>query len=413
MSGRQAAPGGAGGEKASSLSRGEFLKLGGLGIAGASLLVAPRTAGAQSSSYIDQRHHAGGHFSRGRQTGVAVRNGTLRLSNPRRSGDRYVGTLVSPAVSTSIGFDTLLPSWEARTPPGTWVVMLVRVRSGGSWSGWMSLGPWAGTTRDVNRRSVSTTHPSWRVDVDTVVSRSGGRAQAYQYALRLFSGSQRASPVVRRASVSVSDAARHSEAATGVPIRSAAGRDLRVPARSQYAHENGGEVWCSPVSLNMVLGYWGNRTGRDAWRQPVLRTVRGTRDFGANIWGNWPFNTAYAGHLGLRSSVRRFRSLNEIERWVDAGVPVVASVAWDNRYASRTLSNAPISWSYGHLLVVRGFRRNGDVIVNDPAGANGSQVPRVYGRSQFARAWLANDSWTSNRSSGVVYVVHPVNWRTP
>jgi hypothetical protein len=40
-------------------------------------------------------------------------------------------------------------------------------------------------------------------------------------------------------------------------------RELAVPARSQMVYPNGGETWCSPVSLWMVMAYWADRTGRE------------------------------------------------------------------------------------------------------------------------------------------------------
>ena len=117
--------------------------------------------------------------------------------------------------------------------------------------------------------------------------------------------------------------------------------------------------------------------------------------YGGN--GNWPFNTAYASSFGLRASVNRFDSLGQVERWVAAGVPVVASIAWKRG----ELSGAPIPGSDGHLLVIRGFDLSGNVIVNDPAGRDDSQVRRVYRRDEFARAWF------SSGSDGVAYLVYP------
>ena len=68
------------------------------------------------------------------------------------------------------------------------------------------------------------------------------------------------------------------------------------------------------------------------------------------------------------------------------------------------LSGSPISATPGHLMVVRGFTKGGDVLVNDPAGRTNSQVRRTYDRAQFERAWLKG-------SGGVVYVIAPRNKR--
>jgi hypothetical protein len=116
--------------------------------------------------------------------------------------------------------------------------------------------------------------------------------------------------------------------------------------------------------------------------------AEGTYDYVYGGWGNWPFNTAYASAYGLEATVSRFNSIEQAERRIHAGIPVVASIAWDNRLSGQQLSGAPLTWSNGHLLVIRGFTATGDVIANDPAAGSNAAVPRVYKRNQFSRAWL-------------------------
>ena len=54
----------------------------------------------------------------------------------------------------------------------------------------------------------------------------------------------------------------------------------------------------------------------------------------------------------------------------------------------------------GHLLVIRGFDTNGDVITNDPAAKTAPEVRKLYGRADFERVWLGG-------SGGIVYVIYP------
>ena len=78
-----------------------------------------------------------------------------------------------------------------------------------------------------------------------------------------------------------------------------------------------------------------------------------------------------------------------------AGVPLVASVA----FGRNQLTGAPISTSNGHLMVIVGFEADGDVVVNDPAGADNTAVRRVYDRDEFEDIWI-------NASGGTVYVIN-------
>ena len=132
--------------------------------------------------------------------------------------------------------------------------------------------------------------------------------------------------------------------------------------------------------------------------------VRGTYDHTHGGNGNWPFNTAYAGQHGLTAYVSRMSSLAQVERWIEAGIPVVASVAW----SPGQLGNASVPSTDGHLLVIVGFTASGDAVVNDPAADPrlGLSVRRVYPRSQLERIWLA-------ASGGAVYLIYPEGTPTP
>jgi hypothetical protein len=160
-------------------------------------------------------------------------------------------------------------------------------------------------------------------------------------------------------------------------------------------YPDGGRVWCSPTSLAMVMAFWGKRVSIPD------EVVPGVYDSQYDGHGNWPFNTAYAGAHGFVAYVHRLPGFGALERWIAAGVPIIASVA----YARSWLENAPIDQTAGHLLVVRGFTSQGDVVVNDPAAPHDEEVPRVYRREQFRRAWLDR--------GGVVYIIHPEGWQPP
>lgn len=375
----------------------------------------PEEAVPASSSYIGfDRHDTHSALAAGTGDGILVRErpggaGEVNLtsaSTPSHTafdgsgfynGGRYCwGRLTSPVYETATRFDTLIPSWRATTPAGTWLELEVRVRSCGAWTRWFGMGVWG--TGSVERHSVDGQEEgSWRVLTDTLQSTGPVFADAYQYRLTLFSEEWGVSPSVRSVSIAVSDSCRHGEYLGAPDDGSFWGRELAVPARSQMVYPDGGEAWCSPVSLSMVMAYWADRTGRRDLDQPVPVVARGTYDYTYGGNGNWSFNTAYASSLGFDASARRFDSLGQVERCVVAGVPVVASIAWKRG----ELFGAPISESEGHLLVIWGFDASGNVVVNDPAGRDDSRVRRVYRRDEFARAWFCSGS------GGVAYLVYP------
>jgi hypothetical protein len=193
-----------------------------------------------------------------------------------------------------------------------------------------------------------------------------------------------------------------------------ADKDLVLPKYSQEIHhgdfpqyDNGGEAWCSPTSTSMVVSFWGSSfmptpaeyqwvtdalgaTHADPW---VDYTARAVYDYHYNGAGNWPFNAAYAASRGLVADVTALHNLTEAEQYIKAGVPLVASVAWE----SNKLDGA-IKSTNGHLMVIGGFTANGNVIAYDPASDTDALVRHVYDREQFERAWIP-------ASGGIVYVI--------
>lgn len=357
---------------------------------------------AAASSYLDNdRHTSQKALASGKERGVVVKNGVVRLARGKTSG-----TLTSRVYRPSTKFDTIVPSWNARTPGPTWITVQVKVRSGGSWTKWFNLGRWANETKPVKRRSFgSQSTTKWQVNTDTLQSKGRHFAGAYRYRIRLSSKKSGKSPRVRGLYFASSNSYRHG-GDLGVPQhRKVWGKDLRVPARTQMVYSQG-EAWCSPTSMSMVMAYWARKTGRSGLDQWPKNVARGVRDYNYG-WGNWPFNTAYAGARGLDARVARLGQIEQVEPWIGRGIPVVASVSWDNRNSKYRLSGAPLTWSNGHILVIRGFTKSGNVIVNDPAAKSSSKVRRVYDRAQFERAWLRNGAnrYGNYGTSGIVYFI--------
>ena len=316
---------------------------------------------------------------------VRGRGGVLRLARGSASGEA-----VSPAVRTGFGAREAIPSWNAATPAGSWLEARVRARVAGRWTRWYALGSWSSGS-GARRHSVDGQRDArGRVATDTLQLAAG--ADALQLSLRLHGKAS-----VRLAALAFSD-----EPAAPRSLRSPLATKrtlLGVPEYSQMVYPDGGQVWCSPTTVSMVLAYWQRYRGAPEPR--VRKTVRGVYDRVFRGHGNWAFNVAYAATEGLQAQVARFSSMRDVERWVAAGVPVVISYAW--RPGQLTGQGGS---SDGHLGVVVGFERNGDPIVNDPAARSNAAVRRTYKRGQLERLWLRH-------SGGTVYLIHPAKHAVP
>lgn len=323
--------------------------------------------------------------------------GSYRGRNYYNGGTFLFGEALSPSLPLDPAVTELVPSWNADMPPGSWLELQVRLQANETWSGWYSFGVWAPDSGTVARHSVPDQRDEQaRVAVDVLALKSP--AQAFQLRLHLYSVSPAALPEVRLLTVACSPA--YAPPATLEPGDPALWNTvLNVPQCSQMVYPDGGNVWCSPTTIAMLLGYW---QGRGSCSQRVHHAVAGVYDWCYDGHGNWPFNTAYAASQGMVAYLTRFASLRQAERWIAAGVPLALSYAWSDG----ALTGAPIASSNGHIVALVGFDAAGNPEVNDPAAPSDEQVQRVYNRNELETLWLAH-------SGGLVYIVYPPGYAVP
>ena len=357
--------------------------------------------------------------------GTRLRRGQLVLGE--RTGTRTydgraydTGAWVSPWHTPPYDLTELIASWDASTPGTSWIEVSVRGRTAaGTQSSWDVLGRWAAGDRHLERTSVAGQDDDLaRVDVDTW--RAHGELDAFRLRVTLLRTPGSQGPKVDRIGAMASRLPDVADVATSEP-GPGSGVRLAVPRYSQMVHRghypqwgSGGQAWCSPTSTSMVLGYydalprpaaysWVHDGHVDPW---VDHAARMTYDNGYEGTGNWPFNTAYAATRTHHAFVTRLRNLREAGRFIEAGIPLVASIS----FGTGELDGAPIGATNGHLLVIVGFTAGGDVVVNDPAASTRKGVRRTYDRGQFEDAWLPT-------SGGLVYVIrdgaHPLPAGTP
>ena len=291
---------------------------------------------------------------------------------------------LSKVISAPVSFDELVGSWNAEVPSGNSLQMEARVQINNRWTPWFVLGTQKGSfffSHKSEKKSVLAF-----VDIDTLKLKEN--SHSFQY--RILFSSLKKPTILKLLAVNVSNAKGLNHAPQ--PFKPGPWvRELKVQARSQmleekkYRHDV-----CSPTSLGMVLDYW----------KIPLKTAKiaeAVRDQTSLNFGDWTFNTAFAGSFNLVSYVSRLNDLAEVEKEIAQGRPVIASVS----FKAGELPKAPIKKTAGHLLVITGFTQNGDVIVNDPAAPNISSVRRVYPRLEFDKAWRIN-------KRGLVYLISPL-----
>ena len=292
------------------------------------------------------------------------------------------------------GFRMAVVSWNVATPGGSAVEVRRSAHVTGHWTRDYVMGVWS--SDGARRRSIADQKDAdGGVDTDTLTL--AATADEFRVHATELAGADGSVPVLRLLTVATSLAPENGRAVSnGGSIV-----ELDVPERTQRiasspdAKGGGGDSWCSPTSVSMVMAYWARVRKHPEWDVGVAAVADGVYDPVYDGCGNWPFNVAFASEHGLAGFVRQLPSLDEVGVLVSRGIPVIASIA----VKPGELDGTPYPKTEGHLLVIRGFTPAGDVIVNDPYAKPG-EIRRVYRRAQFERVWQGG-------SNGTVYIIAP------
>ncbi|MDE2573567.1 MAG: C39 family peptidase [bacterium] len=273
------------------------------------------------------------------------------------------------------GAVSAVPTWNADGQAA--LTLDLRARLPGAWTPWVPLAAWGpGERRSLNGSAEG-------IALDTDIASFAEPAQALQ--VRVRDGDPRAI----RALAAAAPGERNYLASRQPDEHSV---DLIVPERSQYVKE-GERGWCSPTALSMLLAFYARRFERGDWQLDVERVAAAVYDARYGGTGNWAFNMAFAGSLGLTAFVAYLDDFEHARRFLRQAMPLVISYSW----RSGELDGAPLEQSDGHLAVLRGMTSHGDPILNDPAHP---RMRAIYPRAQLERLWMEG-------SRGLTYVVVP------
>lgn len=391
--------------------------------AGTRFVRAPRGVGAAAFAMIVLGLSGGslvGCASPGPMPEGPFRSALVLKDTPERLG----GSAIAPSFTGGAGvveldpvsvpglaFNEALVSWNVDVPPGTGARLEARVGRdvGGErlWSPYMFVADWGEAAPDGEKimtltelRSASTgatTPATGKIDTDFFVSDES--FDAIQVRVLAAGALGSSTPVrLRRVAVTLTDGA--TPIGSAEPSTCADGLDregdgspvaLAVPFRSQRTTtpELSGRL-CSPTSVTMVMAY----RGVDL---PLDTVAAAVYDAPNDIYGNWPRNVQAAYALGVPGYLRRYSSWDEVRATFQEGSPIIASI----RVKKHELRGAPYPSTAGHLIVLRGFDRDGNVLVNDPAAGTPEGGMLTYRREDLERVWL-------RRNAGTSYVLLPM-----
>lgn len=339
-----------------------------------------------------------GNLCLARADGFGSFLGLTNFASFTRSQNRLGETVwLSPEIKAPGEWDQLVLSWNTDAPAGSLLKLEARAISSGHSTRFYSMGEWSPDNQFFPRASVADQKDAdGDVRADTLMLNQP--AKVVQVRLN-FGGTNGGLPSLKFLGLSFCNT--KTTPAVLPPNKNAWGKIIPVVERSQQSYP-GGNGWCSPTSLSMVLARWGTESNRADWKLDAPEVAAGVfdREFKFHT-GNWSFNTAFAGGLkGMRAYVTRFSDISELEDWIAAGIPVIISARYDLLQDGR-----PDDFS-GHLTVCRGFTENGDLVINDPwTDLKVESVRHIYKRENVRRAWAT--------SRNTVYLVYPEGTKLP
>lgn len=320
------------------------------------------------------------------------RIGGFRLVDSASGGYRTDGTVVSEPLHYGFGFDNVVPSWNADCPTGTWirVELQARVAEPDTWSAWYELAVWGdpALTGKLPRDTKAKEDRHARVNEDILELKS--LSTRLRYRVTLHTERPEVTPVVTLLAMAVVNTTQ--ELAPDDSKGPAWGVEVPADFRSQLV-ENADISWrtCGPTSVGMALTAHGIRV-------PTAVVADACWDSVNNIYGNWPFMAAAASRLmreqshelngkpGRKPTYAAFVTYppdwKGVEQEILNGNPCILSI----RFGKDELTAAPTRSSNGHLILVRGFTKDGNVICNDPAAWTDAKGRIVYDRQELHKA---------------------------
>ncbi|MBI1292861.1 hypothetical protein GC173_16735 [bacterium] len=288
------------------------------------------------------------------------------------------GTWVSPVIESDFPVTEVLPSWNVEAPENTGAVFDLRVRDRETkeWSDYLYMGQWG---RTIHYPARTLEYDGGEVIVDILHLERAADAVQVRARLYSFNLGEWKVPALRRLTVVYSGPLGESQTPPTIqlPPRPEEGWNIPVPFTPQGDNPSAiAGSTCSPTSTRMVMAYRGVTL-------PLTDVALGIYDPEYGIFGTWNRAVAFAGQNGLSASLTRIRNWDQVEQYLSQGQPIIASI----RFRKGEFPENVIKSSNGHLIVVRGMTKEGDLIINDPASKeNGEGI--VYTRESLKKAWL-------------------------
>lgn len=303
------------------------------------------------------------------------------------------GTIHLQPVIAEFPFNEALPSWNgsASGNSGFQVFMAPVFTNAGAQPYWFPAGYWGNISVFPDRKL---TLPFGLYDIDMLLLNQPARGM--QFKIDLVRDTPKSpSPSIRLIALSYTNSTgdRALYQKFGKP-RNAPATDsaqVNVPFFSQVVKDEKiiGRI-CAPCSVNSALGAF-------EIKKDTEQLARQQFDAAANAFGVWNRSVQGGAQHGLRGYLTRFRNWQDVQKALQQGHVIAASIRFEPGEVEDPLRSAGKreKGTKGHLVIIKGVTANGQVIVHDTASKDVGPDSR-WKQEELAKAWFAK--------GGVAYV---------
>ncbi|MCD4827728.1 MAG: C39 family peptidase [Acholeplasmataceae bacterium] len=268
-------------------------------------------------------------------------------------------------------FTELVPSWNILIDEFSNVSILISVGNDQGFSKYFSMALW----KESYKSSFSSQEDEYaRISIDTLIAKKNDINQV-KFKI-IFNKSQTDQTKLKNLSITTV----LSNTLPDFNTSSLNTYSINVPSQQQLSIPNIGNLICSPTSLSMILNYYDYSLSPENVASAIY-------DKGAKLYGNWSFNTSYAGGFDLYSRVEYSNSLSTLMNYIEQDIPIVLSISTSHK---DLLHGSIMAYPSGHLIVLKGFiyqNNNWYALVNDPAEYSDALVERQYLLNELLDAW--------------------------
>lgn len=279
-------------------------------------------------------------------------------------------------------FSELVPSWNILTDEFSKVSILVSLGNDAGFSMYFAMALW----QETYKSSFNNQEDEYaKISIDTIIPKKSD-IDRIKFKV-IFTASQTSQTKLKNLSIT----SILTDTTPDYDPSALSAYAIDVEPRQQLSIPTIGNLICSPTSLSMILNYHGYNLSPETVASAIY-------DNGSKIYGNWSFNTNYAGGFDLYARVEYIDSLSLLMNYIKNDIPLVLSIMTRNK---ENLQGSIMAYPSGHLIVLKGFIYQNDnwyALVNDPAEYDDISVERQYLVSELIQAWRGYVYVIQNRS---------------